>query len=80
MICSYSVLQSVSHALYHLAERPELLKPLREEIESLIKEEGWTKNSMAKMWKLDSFLRESQRHNGVNISMCLWLLSTAPDV
>ncbi|EIW64803.1 cytochrome P450 [Trametes versicolor FP-101664 SS1] len=58
---------SVSHALYHLAERPELLKPLREEIESLINEEGWTKNSMAKMWKLDSFLRESQRHNGVNI-------------
>ncbi|EIW64154.1 cytochrome P450 [Trametes versicolor FP-101664 SS1] len=58
---------SVTHALYDLAERPELLKPLREEIEPLVKDEGWTKNSMAKMWKLDSFLRESQRHNGVSI-------------
>ncbi len=70
MLCSYFVLQSITHALYHLAERPELLAPLREEIGPLIREEGWTKNSMAKMWKLDSFLRESQRHNGVNISMC----------
>lgn len=69
MISSYFALQSVTHALYDLAERPELLKPLREEIEPLVKEEGWTKNSMAKMRKLDSLLRESQRHNGVSISM-----------
>ncbi|KAI0640078.1 cytochrome P450 [Trametes polyzona] len=58
---------SITHAIYHLAERPELLQPLREEIEPLVNEEGWTKNAMGKMWKLDSFMRESQRHNGVNI-------------
>lgn len=63
------MIQTITHALYHLAERPELLQPLREEIETLLKEEGgWTKNALAKMWKLDSFLRESQRHNGVNLS------------
>ncbi|KAI0827308.1 cytochrome P450 [Trametes gibbosa] len=58
---------SITHAIYHLAERPELLKDLREEIEPLVKEEGWTKGTMGKMWRLDSFLRESQRQNGINI-------------
>ncbi len=46
---------------------PETLQPLREEIEPLVKEEGWTKAAMSKMWRLDSFLRESQRYNGINI-------------
>ncbi|KAH9849220.1 cytochrome P450 [Lenzites betulinus] len=58
---------SITHAIYHLAERPELLKDLREEIEPLVKAEGWTKGTMGKMWKLDSFLRESQRQNGINL-------------
>ncbi|KAI0654469.1 cytochrome P450 [Cubamyces menziesii] len=58
---------SITHAIYHLAERPEYLQPLREEIEPIIREEGWTKAAMAKMWKLDSFLRESQRYNGINL-------------
>ena len=28
-------------------------------------EDGWTKVAMTKMWKLDSFMKESQRMNGV---------------
>ncbi|KAI0828878.1 cytochrome P450 [Trametes gibbosa] len=59
---------SVTHALYHLAEHPEILQPLREEMEPILKEEGWTKSAMGKMWKLDSFLRESQRYNGIGLS------------
>ncbi|KAI0368837.1 cytochrome P450 [Pilatotrama ljubarskyi] len=59
---------TVSHAIYHLAEHPECLQPLREEMEPLLKEEGWTKNAMGKMWKLDSFLRESQRYNGIGLT------------
>ncbi|CDO73436.1 hypothetical protein BN946_scf185013.g71 [Trametes cinnabarina] len=58
---------SITHAIYHIAEHPEYLQPLREEIESIVNEEGWTKTGLGKMWKLDSFLRESQRHNGINI-------------
>ncbi|KAI0329481.1 cytochrome P450 [Cubamyces sp. BRFM 1775] len=58
---------SITHAIYHLAERPEYLVTLREEIEPIIQEEGWTKNAMARMWKLDSFMREAQRVNGINI-------------
>jgi len=57
---------SYVHALYHLAANPEYIKPLREEVEAVIREDGWTKLSMQKMRKIDSFLRESQRFNGVN--------------
>lgn len=59
--------QSVTQAIYHLAEHPEWLDPLREEMEPILKEEGWTKSAMAKMWKLDSLLRESQRYNGIGL-------------
>ncbi|KAI0368876.1 cytochrome P450 [Pilatotrama ljubarskyi] len=58
---------SITHAIYHLADHPEYIQALREEIEPIVKEEGWTKNAMSKMWKLDSFLKESQRYNGINV-------------
>ena len=41
------------------------MEPLRAEVEGAVAAEGWTKTGMAKMWKLDSFLRESQRFNGI---------------
>ena len=60
--------QSLTHALYHLAANPEYIKPLREEVEQVIKEQGWTKAAMNKLRKLDSFMKESQRLNGVSCS------------
>ena len=63
--------QSISHALLHLAAEPKYLQPLREEVESIVAAEGWTKAAMGKMWKIDSFLKESQRVNGVALSMFL---------
>ncbi|KZT08802.1 cytochrome P450 [Laetiporus sulphureus 93-53] len=56
---------SITHALFTLAANPEHIHPLREEVESVIKTEGWTRIALDKMWKLDSFMRESQRMNGV---------------
>ncbi|PCH34174.1 cytochrome P450, partial [Wolfiporia cocos MD-104 SS10] len=56
---------SITHALYHLAAHPEYMQPLREEIETVLKEQGWTKIAVGKMWKLDSFMRESQRLNSI---------------
>ncbi|KAK7058659.1 hypothetical protein VNI00_002295 [Paramarasmius palmivorus] len=50
-----------THALFHLASRPDLIEPLREEAERMIQEEGWTRNGMRKMSMMDSFLKESQR-------------------
>ena len=51
--------------LYHLAEKPDLLVPLREEIETCIGADGWTAAALGKMRKLDSILRETLRHNGI---------------
>jgi len=57
-------LQAVTKALYHLLSYPEYLEPLRQDVETAIAEEGWTKAGIDKMHKIDSFLRESQRVDG----------------
>ncbi|KAF7307834.1 Cytochrome P450 [Mycena kentingensis (nom. inval.)] len=53
--------QALLHALYHLATKPKYLEPLREEVASVVREEGWTKTAVDKMAKLDSFLKECAR-------------------
>ncbi|RPD62649.1 cytochrome P450 [Lentinus tigrinus ALCF2SS1-7] len=58
----------ISHALLHLAATPEYMQPLRDEVEAAIATDGWTKAAMDKMWKIDSFLKESQRVNGVSLT------------
>ncbi|RDB27706.1 Ent-kaurene oxidase [Hypsizygus marmoreus] len=52
-----------THALFYLAEHPEYVKPMRDEIEEIIDREGWTHSGMGRMVKLDSFIKESQRLN-----------------
>ena len=59
--------QAATHALYHLAEKPALLVPLREEIEASIAVEGWTAAALSKMWKLDSLLRETLRSHQTSL-------------
>jgi len=54
---------SITHALFHLAASPELVAALREEAEEVLKA-GWSKESIGNLWRMDSFLRESQRVNG----------------
>ena len=49
------------YSIYDLAAHPEHLQPLRQEIETVIKEEGWSKAAVAKMSKLDSFIKETMR-------------------
>lgn len=55
------MLQALTQALFDLAAHLEYVEPLREEVEQVIQAEGWTKLSMAKMRKVDSFIKESQR-------------------
>ncbi|KAH9477542.1 Cytochrome P450 monooxygenase 103 [Psilocybe cubensis] len=52
---------ALTNILYDLATYPEYVEPMREEVERIIESEGWTKSSMGKMRKLDSFVKESQR-------------------
>ncbi|EIW87324.1 cytochrome P450 [Coniophora puteana RWD-64-598 SS2] len=58
---------SLTHALYSLAANPQYIKPLREEVETVVAAEGWTKNALAKMRKIDSFLKEEQRRYGIGV-------------
>lgn len=60
--------QTFTHALYNLAAYPEYMQPLREEVESIIASEGWTRASISRMRKLDSFFKETLRLNSFSIS------------
>ena len=53
--------------MYHLAPHPEWQKEMREEVEEVVRAHGWSKAAMGKMRKLDSFLREQQRYDGLGI-------------
>ena len=44
---------------------PRYMQPMRDEVESAVSEEGWTRNAISKMYKIDSFLKETQRINGI---------------
>ncbi|KAF8467544.1 cytochrome P450 [Russula ochroleuca] len=63
----HSTSLTLMQVLYRLLANPEYIGPLREEVDTVIKEEGWTKAGMDKMHKIDSFLRESQRVDGFTL-------------
>ncbi|EAW12417.1 cytochrome P450 [Aspergillus clavatus NRRL 1] len=58
-----------THLLYDLCAQPEYIAPLREEIESVLCEEGslLTKTALSKLVKLDSLMKESQRFNPLSL-------------
>ncbi|KAF8526939.1 cytochrome P450 [Hysterangium stoloniferum] len=70
LITNFSAIHTTSvafsNALFQLAARPEYIHPLREEIERVVSEEGWCKEALSRMVKLDSFLKESQRSRGIS--------------
>jgi cytochrome P450 len=59
--------QTLTQALYRLLANPKYIEPLRQEVDAVIKEEGWTKAGMDKMYKIDSFIRETLRVDGFTI-------------
>jgi cytochrome P450 len=56
-----------TQALYRLLANPEYIEPLRQDVEAAVAEEGWTKAGLDKMYKIDSFLRETQRLEGLGL-------------
>jgi hypothetical protein len=65
ILINKSWLQTFTHALYHLAAMPDYMQLMRDEVEAVVSEEGWTKNAISKMYRIDSFLKETQRFNGI---------------
>ncbi|KAH6918279.1 cytochrome P450 [Coprinopsis sp. MPI-PUGE-AT-0042] len=56
---------TASYALIELASRPQYIEPLRKEIADIVNAHGWTKDSLSKMHKLDSFIKEIARWKGL---------------
>lgn len=57
----HTTTEVTTQALIDVSRNPEIVEPLREEIISVISENGWTKASLQKLRLMDSFLKESQR-------------------
>ncbi|THH20029.1 hypothetical protein EUX98_g8657 [Antrodiella citrinella] len=75
----HTTAMSFTHALYYLAADPSLMAPLREEVDAAVASEGgdWGKGVVNKLHKIDSFLRESQRLNGINATT-VWRKTLKP--
>lgn len=58
----------MTQALLDLAARPEYIAPLRQEAREITESEGWSNSAIAKLYKLDSFVRESARLSGLAAS------------
>jgi cytochrome P450 len=75
IVVSFAAIHTTSMAttavIYDLAAYPEYIPALREELQKVIDEDGYDldgdgykklkKSSIPRLWKLDSFLKESQR-------------------
>ena len=58
--------QLITNSIFNLATWPEYVPILRDEINNTLRETGgkWTRESMAQLQKLDSFIKETLRHSG----------------
>ncbi|KAI6150270.1 cytochrome P450 [Pisolithus tinctorius] len=56
-----------SQALLNLAENPQHVQALRDEVELVVSNHGWTNEALSKMRKVDSFLKETLRFEGSSL-------------
>jgi hypothetical protein len=68
MLLTDFFVQAFTHALYYLAANPQHAVALREGVNAVVTEYGWTKAAVDRMYRIDSFIRESQRLNPVGTS------------
>ncbi|KAF9447789.1 cytochrome P450 [Macrolepiota fuliginosa MF-IS2] len=72
MLVNYLAVQPMakvmSQALRNLAQYPRCTEELRAEVDKVIRREGWSKSGIDKLYKLDSFLRETMRLNETTYS------------
>jgi len=66
MAAIHTTSNTFTQTLFYLAAYPEYVEPMREEVKNVIKEHGWTKASLNQMRKLDSFVKESARIEGLD--------------
>ena len=61
--------QAFGKVLCLLGRNPQYIKLLREEVDRVVHGFGWTKDAVAKMRKIDSFIKEALRFEGSSTSM-----------
>lgn len=54
--------------MFNLAEHPQFIQPLRDEVINVIGRQGWKKSFLYNLKLLDSVLKESQRLRPINDS------------
>lgn len=54
-------------ALYEICTRPEYVQPLRDEVQEVVAADGWTKDAVGSMHRMDSFFREVHRFYDLNL-------------
>ncbi|KAF7351479.1 hypothetical protein MSAN_01580100 [Mycena sanguinolenta] len=64
MAAIHTSTMALVNVLFDLTTYPSHIQPMREEVERVIMQEGWTKAALNSMHLVDSFIRESQRLNG----------------
>ncbi|KAF8687632.1 hypothetical protein AX14_003646 [Amanita brunnescens Koide BX004] len=57
----HTITTSSTYILYDLATHPEYVQPMRDEVEAVLRDEGWTYAAINKLSKVDSFIKESLR-------------------
>ena len=72
-------LQTLTNVMYQIAANPEYARILREEVQETTSKYGWSKLSINKMHRMDSFLREIHRFYGTHGSG-KQLVIASPDV
>ncbi|KAK1637087.1 cytochrome P450 [Colletotrichum phormii] len=66
---THTTVDLLCNVLYDLAAHSECIGPLREEIDRVLAEDGgWKKTTLYKMRLMDSFLKETQRMNPVQLT------------
>ncbi|TQN69592.1 Cytochrome P450 monooygenase 1, partial [Colletotrichum shisoi] len=69
MAAMHTTTDLLTQVILDLAAHPEVIEPLRQEIDTVLREEGgWTKAALHKMKLLDSVLKECQRMKPAAIS------------
>ncbi|ORX99697.1 cytochrome P450 monooxygenase-like protein [Clohesyomyces aquaticus] len=65
LLLSFAAIHTTSDLIFHtlvlLASDPDLITPLREEMASVLRAEGWRKSALYNMKLLDSAIKETQR-------------------
>ncbi|KAJ6459072.1 cytochrome P450 [Mycena sanguinolenta] len=64
MAAIHTSTMTLVNVLLDLTTYPSHIQSMREEVERVIMQEGWTKAALNSMHLVDSFIRESQRLNG----------------